>query len=199
MGIGVISFAIIFAIILRRHRHHQNIKETACKDHEGRDPASRPSEEHYTEHGPTVDNLYTKLNKIQADHPPMETSQSASVSDHYYIELDRIQMTPTTNAELNTTNQQRDTDQSGPASDQHYIELEMIQMTPTINTEINTTNRQRERDQSGTASDHHYFEIERIKMTPTTNTRVNTTNRLKDPHYTELNTLQMVRTINITS
>lgn len=60
VGIAVFSFVILFLVILRRHSHHQKMKENDRN-------STSYSAEHNTEHGLTVEPGYIVLNTSQRD------------------------------------------------------------------------------------------------------------------------------------
>lgn len=89
VGMCVIIFAIILAMILIRHLRQQQLKKCVNQEHNGRGPLASNREEHHTEPGPNEDHLYTELHTEQAG-ISRETGQFASTSDNQYTELHTI-------------------------------------------------------------------------------------------------------------
>eukprot|EP00105_Crassostrea_gigas_P032838 XP_011455992.2 PREDICTED: uncharacterized protein LOC105348322 [Crassostrea gigas] len=115
VGIVVIVFAIILAIIWRRYLRQQQMNERVYQNHNGRGSISNKREDHYTEPGPTEDHLYTELNSIST-----VTGQFANTPDNQYTEL-------------HTINRQLEIDQASLTPDHPYTALDTIQNTQTTN------------------------------------------------------------------
>eukprot|EP00105_Crassostrea_gigas_P016809 XP_011434332.1 PREDICTED: uncharacterized protein LOC105333181 isoform X1 [Crassostrea gigas] len=89
VGMCVIIFAIILAMILIRHLRQQQLKKCVNQEHNGRGPIPSNREEHHTEPGPNEDHLYTELHTEQAE-ISRETGQFTSTPDNQYSELHTI-------------------------------------------------------------------------------------------------------------